>query len=253
MILSREKIDMKGVVVEIDNAKCIVLFNNGNIGSLPKPPNCEVGMVITVNFNRKIMILPIAALIILLTAGMIVWFALRGQGMSPERFCNNPFLRKDIILPLSEYAGFDALFTHLGNPVREFSPSHSNRFYDRRKDDDYRFYSHSRYARSRVRVFNYRYYSIISYYSQDQGKVLIPEIILNSKEVIYNGNFSIGDDRKKIEEIFGKYTTSPDDSFSLQGRDMRFTMNNKVLVFRFNGRNQLSGIRIVMQPENHKM
>jgi hypothetical protein len=249
MILSLEKIDMKGVVVEIDNAKCIVLFNNGNIGSLPKPPNCEVGMGITVNFNRKMMILPIAALIVLLTAGMIVWLALRGQGMSPERFCNSPFLRKDIILPLSEYASFDALFAHLGSPVRDFSSEHSDRFYDRWKYDDDRFYGYSRHARSRVRGFNYRYYSIISYYVQDQGKVLISEIILNSKEVIYNGNFSIGDDRKKIEEIFGKYITSPDDSFSLKGRDMRFTMNNKVLIFRFNGRNRLSGIRIVMQPE----
>jgi hypothetical protein len=247
MILSREEIDMKGVVVEIDNAKCIVLFNNGNIGSLPKPPNCEVGMVITVNFNRKIVALPIAVIVVLLAAGIIVWFSLRVQSMSPERFCNSPFLRKDIILPLSEYASFDALFAHLGNPVREFSPEHSNRFYDRRKDDDDdRFYGYSRYAGSRLRGFNYRYYSIISYYAQDQGKVLISEIILNSKEVIYNGNFSIGDDRKKIEEIFGTYIINPDDSFSSQGRDMRFTMNNKVLVFRFNGKNQLSGIRIVM-------
>jgi hypothetical protein len=200
------------------------------------------------------MMLPIAALIVLLAAGMIVWFALRGQGiagMSPEHFCDSPFLRKDIILPLNAYANFDALFTHLGNPVREFSLEHPDRFYDKRKDDDDdddddRFYGHSRYAGNGVRGFNYRYYSIISYYTQDQGKVLISEIILNSKEVIYNGNFSIGDDREKIEEIFGKYIASSGDSFSSQGRDMRFTMNNKVLVFRFNGRNQLSGIRIVI-------
>jgi hypothetical protein len=212
MILSREEIDMKGVVVEIDNAKCIVLFNNGHIGSLPKPPNCEVGMVITVNFNRKLMMLPIAAFVVLLAVGIIVWFALRGQGitgMSPEHFCNSPFLRKDIILPLSEYANFDDLFTHLGNPVREFSTEHFDRFYDKRKDDDDdRFYGHSRYVRNGIRGFNYRYYSIISYYTQNQGKVLISEVILNSKEVIYNGNFSIGDDRKKIEEIFSKYITS---------------------------------------------
>ncbi|MDR2444338.1 MAG: hypothetical protein LBD44_00165, partial [Spirochaetaceae bacterium] len=87
----------------------------------------------------------------------------------------------------NEYASFDALFAHLGNPVREFSPEHSDRFYDRRKDDDDDFYDYSRYVQSRVRGFNYRYYSIISYYAQDQGKVLISKIMLNSKEVIYKG------------------------------------------------------------------
>jgi hypothetical protein len=245
---------MKGVVVEIDNAKCIVLFNNGNIGSLPKPPNCEVGMVITVNFNRKIMLLPVAALIVLLAAGMIVWLALRGQGMSPERFCNRPFLRDDIILPLREYAGFDGLLAHLGNPVREFSPDHAGRFDNKRRDhddgygDDGRFYGYSRNARSRMRVFNYRYYSIVTYYAQDSGKVFVPEIVLNSKDVIYNGNFSIGDDRTKIENIFNKYIKGHSGSFSGIGRNMRFTMNDKELLFIFNGRNQLSGIRIALRP-----
>ncbi|MDR1147250.1 MAG: DUF3826 domain-containing protein [Spirochaetaceae bacterium] len=251
---------MKGVVVEIDNAKCIVLFNNGNIGSLPKPPNCEVGMLITVSFNRKIMLLPIAGLIVLLTVGLALWFALCVQNISPERFCKRPFLRKDIILPLSEYADYDALFAHLGNPVREFSPDHPDQFEKKRKhnddndndndddDDDDHFYDYPEYAGSRNRVngFNYRYYSIITYYSQDNGKVHISEIILNSKEAAYNGNFSIGDDRAKIESIFGKYITKNNYSFSSHGRDMRFTMNNKVLVIKFNGRNQLAGIRIIM-------
>jgi hypothetical protein len=240
---------MKGVVVEIDNAKCIVLFNNGNIGSLPKPPNCEVGMVLTVSFNRKIMILPIVGIIVLLTAGLALWFVLHDQDMSPERFCNHPFLRNDIILPLGEYTDFDALFAHLGNPIREFSSDHPDRFERKRKyDDDDHFYDYPEYIDSgnRVKGFNYRYYSIITYYSQDNGKTHISEIILNSKEVVYTGNFSIGDERTKIESIFGKYITRSNYSFSSQGRDMRFTMNKKVLVFKFNGRNQLSGIRIIM-------
>jgi hypothetical protein len=241
---------MKGVVVELDNAKCIVLFNNGNIGSLPKPPHCEVGMVITVNFNRKIIILPIVGIIVLLTVGLALWFVVRAQGMNPERFCNRPFLRNDIIFPSDEYADFDALFTHLGNPIREFSSDHAGRFENKRRhnDDDDHCYDYQEYAGSRnsVKGFNYRYYSIITYYSKDNGKVRISRIILNSKEVVYNGNFSIGDDRAKIENAFGKYITRNDNSFSSQGREMRFAMNNKVLVFKFNGRNQLSDIRIII-------
>ncbi|MDR1469375.1 MAG: hypothetical protein LBT00_08795 [Spirochaetaceae bacterium] len=261
---------MKGVVVEIDNAKCIVLFNNGKIGSLPKPPHCEVGMVITVNFNRKIIMLPIAVILVLLIAGIMVRFALRGhdrgaerldnvQTMSPELFCNNPFLREDIILPLSEYTDFDALFAHLGNPIREFSQDHMGRmehrgrFEDKRKyhedEEDNYFYNYSEYtAGDKVKGFNYPYYNIIAYYSQANRKVLVSEIILNSKEVIYNGNVSIGDDRKKIESVFSASITKHDDSFfrSSKDREMWFTLNNKVLVFKFNGKNQLSSIRIAM-------
>jgi hypothetical protein len=207
-------------------------------------------MVITVSFNRKLMILPLVGVIVLLTVGLALWFVLRAQGMSPERFCNRPFLRNDIIFPLDEYADFDALLRHLGNPIREFSSEHSDRFENRRRhdDDDDHFYAYPEYADSRnsVKGFNYRYYSLITYYSPDNGKVHISRIIMNSKEAVYNGNFSIGDDRAKIESSFGKYATRNEYSFSSQGREMRFTMNNKVLVFKFNGKNQLSDIRIII-------
>jgi hypothetical protein len=38
--------------VQRGERKGIVLFNNGKIGKIPTPPNCEEGMVINVSYNR---------------------------------------------------------------------------------------------------------------------------------------------------------------------------------------------------------
>ncbi|MDR1388835.1 MAG: hypothetical protein LBJ31_02535, partial [Treponema sp.] len=48
---------MKGVIMQKGDKKSIVLFNNGEFSSIPTPPHCEVGTVITVSYNRKKIIL----------------------------------------------------------------------------------------------------------------------------------------------------------------------------------------------------
>jgi hypothetical protein len=48
---------MKGIVMERREQKSIVLFNNGKIGEIPTPPNCEEGMVITISYNRRLIML----------------------------------------------------------------------------------------------------------------------------------------------------------------------------------------------------
>ena len=44
---------MKGVIMHIEGRKSIVLFNNGTIGTIPTPPHCQEGAVISVSFNKK--------------------------------------------------------------------------------------------------------------------------------------------------------------------------------------------------------
>jgi hypothetical protein len=44
---------MKGVIMKKGDKKSIVLFNNGEVSSIPTPPHCEVGTVVTVSYNRK--------------------------------------------------------------------------------------------------------------------------------------------------------------------------------------------------------
>lgn len=56
---------MKAVIMQAGRQKSIVLFNNGKFGIIPTPPNCEIGMVVNVSYNkRKIIALVCAALII---------------------------------------------------------------------------------------------------------------------------------------------------------------------------------------------
>ena len=51
---------MKGVIMQIEGKKSIVLFNNGKIGALPTPAHCRVGSVVTVSSNRKAIVLSAA-------------------------------------------------------------------------------------------------------------------------------------------------------------------------------------------------
>ena len=64
---------MKGVIVQVGHPKSIVLFNNGKIGAIPTPENCQVGMVVTVKFNSllKIIIISLAAAL-LVALGIVI-------------------------------------------------------------------------------------------------------------------------------------------------------------------------------------
>ena len=45
---------MKGIIMQRKEEKSIVLFNNGKIGEIPTPANCEEGMVISISYNKRI-------------------------------------------------------------------------------------------------------------------------------------------------------------------------------------------------------
>jgi hypothetical protein len=45
---------MKGIIMQREERKSIVLFNNGKIAEIPTRPNCEEGTVITVSYNRRL-------------------------------------------------------------------------------------------------------------------------------------------------------------------------------------------------------
>ena len=64
---------MKGVIVQVGHPKSIVLFNNGKIGAIPTPDNCQVGMVVTVKFSSllKIIIISLAA-VFLIALGIFI-------------------------------------------------------------------------------------------------------------------------------------------------------------------------------------
>jgi len=64
---------MKGVIVQVGKPKSIVLFNNGKIQAIPTPPNCHVGMVVSVKYSNvfKILIITLAA-VILLALGVFI-------------------------------------------------------------------------------------------------------------------------------------------------------------------------------------
>jgi hypothetical protein len=59
---------MKGVIVQMGKPKSIVLFNNGKIGAIETPPDCHVGMVVTVKYNNKLKILLVILASVLLAA-----------------------------------------------------------------------------------------------------------------------------------------------------------------------------------------
>jgi len=44
---------MKGMVIQQGERKSVVLYNNGKIGEISTPPDCEEGMVITVSYNKR--------------------------------------------------------------------------------------------------------------------------------------------------------------------------------------------------------
>ena len=70
---------MKGLIVQVGKPKSIVLFNNGKIQAIPTPPNCHVGMLVTVKYNNvlKIMLITLAA-VFLLALGVFIGVRISG-------------------------------------------------------------------------------------------------------------------------------------------------------------------------------
>ena len=72
---------MKGIVVDVREDKRIVMFNTGKIASIPTPPGCRRGMIITVTPIRKRIIIAvciIAAVVLLalgIALGRFLWSA----------------------------------------------------------------------------------------------------------------------------------------------------------------------------------
>ena len=64
---------MKGVVVQVEKAKSIVLLNNGIITAIPTPADCHAGMVVTVKYSSllKIIIISLAA-VLLIALGIFI-------------------------------------------------------------------------------------------------------------------------------------------------------------------------------------
>jgi hypothetical protein len=218
---------MRGVVVKTEDSSTIVMFNNGKIGRIPTPPGCKRGMVVTVSLNRKFIFFPVMGIVLFIILGGFLMF---NRGRSPENFCRKPFAEKSIVIPNNEYDGYDTLFAHIGQPLREFTTN-----YPAVKNNG-----------DLVRGFNYEHYNIVTYYNHIYSNVIIFEIIINSKSVQFTGNFSIGDDRSLIEKYFGFYIkgNKKEIGFSYKNNDMQFTMENTVLTFKFNGKNKLTGIVI---------
>jgi hypothetical protein len=221
---------MKGVVVSVDSPHSVVLFNNGRIGAIPTPPGCTVGMIVMVNVNRKRFVVSVMTLIMLVGLGYLVWFVLHNRSISPEQFCAEPFLRKDIVMPDGEYDSYDALFAHVGQPLREFSAE----------------YPKSQHKEDRVRSFNYQYYGIVTYYASALGTVNVLEIHINTVGVAFKGDIAMGDDRSVVEDLFKAYMTGKGRGvlFAWRNNDMQFTMEGAVLLFKFNNKNKLAGIEI---------
>jgi hypothetical protein len=75
---------MKGVIVQVGEPKSIVLFNNGKIQAIPTPPDCHVGMVVTVKYSNVLKILIIAlAAVLLIALGVFIGAKLWGSDAPP--------------------------------------------------------------------------------------------------------------------------------------------------------------------------
>ena len=75
---------MKGVIVQVGDPKSIVLLNNGKIRAITSPPNCQVGMVVTVKLNShlRIILFSLGALV-LLSLGIFIGARLFGSPPLP--------------------------------------------------------------------------------------------------------------------------------------------------------------------------
>ena len=81
---------MRGVITEINGNKCIVLFNNGKIGSIPMPGYAKVGTVVTVSRDRKGIFILAALLCATLIAAFFAWRFLYGASVGYLYVANGP-------------------------------------------------------------------------------------------------------------------------------------------------------------------
>jgi hypothetical protein len=221
---------MRGVVVKVEDSSAVVMFNNGKIGRIPAPPGCKRGTVLTVSLNKKMILFPVMGITLLLILGGFFGFAALTRGISPEDFCLRPLADKNIVIPNSEYTGYEALFAHLGQPLREFAPD-----YPAVKNEG-----------DAVRGFNYEYYNLIACYDHSLGAVKVFEMVFNARPALFTGKFSIGDDKEAIEKYFSSYMKGNKKGvvFAYKNNDMQFTMETAVLTFKLNGKDKLTGVVI---------
>ncbi|MDR0409774.1 MAG: anti-sigma factor domain-containing protein [Spirochaetaceae bacterium] len=64
---------MKAVIMQVRGKKSIVLFSNGKFGTIPTPPGCEEGSVVTIYVNKRLKLLAIIlAAAVLLALGVFI-------------------------------------------------------------------------------------------------------------------------------------------------------------------------------------
>jgi hypothetical protein len=104
---------LKGIVMQRGDRKSIVLFNNGKIGEIPTPPNCEEGTVITVSYNKRLITLvSLLSCVVVLCAVLVlrsvyynpVGYVQINYGNAAVELAYNSFQRILAIRPLTQQA-----------------------------------------------------------------------------------------------------------------------------------------------------
>jgi len=104
---------MKGMVIQRGERKSIVLYNNGKIGEIHTPPDCEEGMVITVSYNKRfIALLSVLSFAVVLCAVLVIrsvylnpiGYVQINYGNAAVELAYNRFRRILAIRPLSQQA-----------------------------------------------------------------------------------------------------------------------------------------------------
>jgi hypothetical protein len=69
---------MKGVIWKIEGQKSIVLFRNGDFRAIPTPPDAQIGMAVTVSYNKKqiaIFALVVCAAVFAVVSAAVLYFS----------------------------------------------------------------------------------------------------------------------------------------------------------------------------------
>jgi hypothetical protein len=69
---------MKGVIWKIAGRKSIVLFQNGDFRAIPTPPDAQIGMAITVLYNRRLIAIfaaAVYAVVIAVVSAIVLYFS----------------------------------------------------------------------------------------------------------------------------------------------------------------------------------
>jgi cbb3-type cytochrome oxidase subunit 3 len=107
-------------------------------------------------------------------------------------FLENPFVDDNIIIPnRNGYNNLDELFSHLGNPINEYSII---------KGIDQLYGNDNNYARN----IEFKYYTIWALYIASDNIVYIYRIWIELKdEILYKYDIKKNDSPEKIKELFG--------------------------------------------------